>query len=108
MELYRENRATMHVELGEELGIQDGDEVYVESRAGRIKLKAELIEGIRKDCIKVDHGFGHWSRSQSVAYQQGANDGDLIPHMSFEEQLGLNDPGLGACMTDFGVKVYKA
>jgi len=98
----------MNVELGRELGIADGDEVYVESRAGKIKLKAKLIEGIRKDTIKVDHGFGHWSRSQTVAYQQGANDGDLIPHMTFDEQLGLKDPGFSACMCDFGVKVYKA
>ncbi len=108
MEIYPENHATMNVELGRELGIADGDEVYVESRAGKIKLKAKLIEGIRKDTIKVDHGFGHWSRSQTVAYQQGANDGDLIPHMTFDEQLGLKDPGFSACMCDFGVKVYKA
>jgi len=108
MEMYPENHATMHVELGQELGIEDGDEVYVESRAGRIKLKAKLIEGIRKDCVQVMHGFGHWSKSQTIAYQQGANDGDLIPHMSFEEMAELKDPGMGACMTDFGVKVYKA
>jgi len=108
MEVYPENHATMNVKLGEELGIRDGDEVYVESRVGRIKLKARLIEGIRPDCVQVVHGFGHWSRDLSLAHQAGANDGDLIPDMTFEEMAELGDPGVGACMTDFGVKVYKA
>ncbi len=108
MEVYPENHATMNASLGRELGIRDGDEVYVESRVGRIKLKARLIEGIRPDCVKVDHGFGHWSRDLTLAGGVGANDGDLIPDMTFEEMSELEDPGMGACMTDFGVKVYKA
>ncbi len=108
MEVYPENFATMNAKLGQKLGIRHGDEVYVESRVGRIKLKARLIEGIRPDCVQVVHGFGHWSRDMTRAYQVGANDGDLIPDMTFAEMRKLRDPGMGACMTDFGVKVYKA
>ncbi len=108
MEVYPENYATMNTALGKELGIRDGDEVYVESRVGKIKIKARLIEGIRPDCVQVVHGFGHWSRDLTRANQVGANDGDLIPDMTFEEMSALGDPGMGACMTDFGVNVYKA
>ncbi len=108
MELYSENDATMHYSTGEKLGIKDGDEVYVESRVGKIKLKAKLIEGIRPDCVMVYHGFGHWAKQLSTAYGKGGNDGDLIPDMTFEEMKALKDPGMGACMIDFGVKVYKA
>ena len=108
MEVYPENYATMNTALGKELGIRDGDEVYVESRVGKIKIKARLIEGIRPDCVQVIHGFGHWSRDLTRAHQVGANDGDLIPDMTFEEMAALGDPGMGACMTDFGVKVYRA
>ncbi len=108
MELFPENSATIHVSLGSKLGIKDGDEVYVESRTGKIKVKAKLIEGIRPDTVQVMHGFGHWAKDLSVAYGKGGNDGDLIPDMTFEEMAALKDPGMGACMQDFGVKLYKA
>ena len=42
----------------EEMGIAEGDEVYVESNAGKIKLKAKLIMGIRPECVAIDNGFG--------------------------------------------------
>lgn len=108
MELFPENSATMNVETGRSLGIKDGDAVYVESRAGKIRLKAKLIAGIRPDCVQVMHGFGHWSKDLSVANGRGGSDGDLIPDMTFEEMAALKDPGAGGCMSDFCVKVYKA
>lgn len=108
LEVYPENTATMNVATGEKLGVRDGDEVYVESRAGKIKLKAKLIKGIREDCVMVYHGFGHYSKDLTKAFGRGANDGDLIPSISFDEMKALNDPGMGSCMCDFGVNVYKA
>lgn len=108
MEIYPENNAIMNTQTAREMGIKEGDAVYVESRVGKIKLKAKLTEGIRPDCVLVKHGFGHWSQDLTLAHTKGANDGDLIPDMTFEEMIELNDPGMGACMTDFCVKVYKA
>lgn len=108
LQAYPENSVMLHREKAQEMGIQEGDEVYVESRAGRIKLQAEIIEGIRPDCICIEHGFGHWSKQYSLAYQRGANEGDLIPRISIDEMLKINDPGAGSCMNDFCVKVYKA
>jgi thiosulfate reductase/polysulfide reductase chain A len=90
------------------LGIADGDEVYVESRAGKIKLKAKLTEGIRPDCVAVLHGFGHWSPGYSVAQGRGANDGELIPDMTIQEQLSLRLPGAASLMEDVALKIYKA
>jgi thiosulfate reductase / polysulfide reductase chain A len=57
MQLYEENSAIMHKDTAQKLGINDGDEVTVESRVGEIKLKAQLIEGIRPDCVCVEHGL---------------------------------------------------
>jgi len=108
LETYPENKVIMNTSAAHNLGIRHGDEVFVESRAGRISLKAELTNGIRPDCVCVYHGFGHWSKDLSLAYQRGANDGDLIPRMNIKEMVDLNDPGAGAAMQDFGVRVYKA
>jgi len=102
-----ENRATLNAQMARKLGIAEGDLVWVESTAGKIKLKAALIQGIRPDCVAVEHGFGHWSRALSIAYGRGANDGDLIPTHTVEQQLAEGDPAMSAMMEDVVVKVYK-
>jgi thiosulfate reductase/polysulfide reductase chain A len=107
-EFWPENAAVMNRVKAEEMGIADGDEVYVESIAGKIKLKAKLIMGIRPDCVAIDHGFGHWSPGLTVAAGKGANDGDLVPAMTIAEQLELNTPGMAALMEDVALKVTKA
>ncbi|NIV28122.1 MAG: hypothetical protein GWN58_01045, partial [Anaerolineae bacterium] len=68
----------------------------------------KLTRGIRPDCVAIDHGFGHWSSGFSVAQGVGANDGDLIPTMTIEEQLKFNTPDMAAYMEDVALKVYKA
>ncbi|MEW6524870.1 MAG: molybdopterin-dependent oxidoreductase [Bacillota bacterium] len=108
IEVYPENFLDIHPETAAGLGLKDGDLATVESRAGSIKIKVRLTQGIRPDCVCTDHGFGRWARQLTVAYRRGANDGDLIPDMTIEESLAIGDPGLGACMTDFCVSVKKA
>ncbi len=107
-EFWPENQALINCCVAEDMGIADGDEVFVESVAGRIKVKAKLTRGIRPDCVAIDHGFGHWSSGFSVAQGVGANDGDLIPTMTIEEQLKFNTPDMAAYMEDVALKVYKA
>jgi len=102
-----ENRALLNAGKARELGIAEGDEVWVESIANRIMLKARLTEGIRPDCVAIEHGFGHWSTGLSIAYGRGANEGDLIPALTVEQQLALGDPGMSAMMEDVMVKIYK-
>ena len=108
LEAYPENAAIIHPETAKALGINDLEWVWVESRVGRIKVKAKLFEGIRKDCVCLSHGFGHWSRGLIYGYGHGANDGDLVPDQTIDEILARKDPTGGACMSDVCVKVYKA
>ena len=107
-EFWPENAVVMNRSKAEEMGIAGGDEVYVESNTGQIKLKAKLIMGIRPDCVAIDHGFGHWSPGLSAAAGKGANEGDLIPAMTIAEQLEHNTPGMAALMEDVALKVTKA
>lgn len=112
---YPENSAVMNKAKAAEMGIKDGDDVYVESRSQgwmdrerKIKLKAKLIEGVRPDTVMIFHGFGRYSSYLTQAFGRGANEGDLIPTMSFDEMNKINDPGMGAAMQDYAVKISKA
>ncbi len=107
-EICPENHVLIHPDEAARLGIEDDEWVYVESRYGRIKLKALRYAGIRRDCVCVAHGFGHWSRQLSLAYGWGANDGDLIPDQTIDELLARKDPTGAAPMSDVCVKVYRA
>jgi thiosulfate reductase/polysulfide reductase chain A len=107
-EFWPENAALINSATARELGIAEGDRIYVESAMGKIKVRARLTAGIRPDCVAVDHGFGHWSKGYSVAYGKGANDGDLIPAFTVEEQRAAGDPAMGAMMEDVVVRVYRA
>jgi len=112
---YPENSAVMNKAKAEEMGIADGDEVYVEARSAgwmdrerKIKLEAKLIEGVRPDTVMIYHGFGRYSTYLTQGYGRGANEGDLIMSMDFNEMRRLNDPGMGSAMQDHVVKIYKA
>ena len=112
---YPENSAVMNTAKAREMGIADGDEVYIEARSGgwmdrerKIKLKAKLIEGVRPDTVMIYHGFGRYSSYMTEAFGRGANEGDLILSMDFKQMRSLNDPGMSAAMQDQAVKIYKA
>lgn len=107
-EVYPENYALINTSKAQELGIKDGDEVYIESKWGKIKIKAKLTEGIRPDTICVPHGFGHLSRELPLAYNQGVSDNVLTRPMTISDMLNLKDPVVTACIVDITVKVYKA
>ncbi len=104
-----ENYVLINSETAARNGIADGDEVYVESSTNKIRLKAKTTQGMRQDCLAIDHGFGHWSKELSVAYGKGANDGDLIPSMTIEDQLSISGgPDMAALMESVMLKVYEA
>ncbi|MFC1994137.1 molybdopterin-dependent oxidoreductase [Chloroflexota bacterium] len=107
-ELMQENAVIINSSAAKNIGIADGDEVCVESAAGKIRIKAKLTEAIRPDCIAIDHGFGHLVKDCAVAYGRGANDGDLIPTITIEEHLKMSGPDMAALMEDNVVKVYKS
>lgn len=47
----------IHPETAKERGIEDGDLVTVKSPHGELKLRAELMPGIRKDTVMALHGW---------------------------------------------------
>ncbi|HEY8462028.1 MAG TPA: molybdopterin oxidoreductase family protein, partial [Blastocatellia bacterium] len=60
---YPEPRIEMHPQLAERLGVKDGDWTTVESRRGRITLKALVVTTIRPDAIFIPY---HWAGAKSA------------------------------------------
>ncbi|RME85394.1 MAG: twin-arginine translocation signal domain-containing protein [Caldilineae bacterium] len=57
------------------LGIEDGDEVWVESPVGRVKTRAKLYPGARPDCVYMPYELGHrrygrWARGRGAAVNE--------------------------------------
>ena len=63
------------------LGINQHDEVWVESPYGKVKMKVELTEGIHPKVVGTQHGWGHWAMGR-IAKGRGAHTGLLAPTKS--------------------------
>jgi anaerobic selenocysteine-containing dehydrogenase len=64
-------------ETAQKMGIKDGDFVWVESKAGKLKTKARLFPGTHPKCIHIPYGqghkaYGHWAKGR------GINPNDLL------------------------------
>ncbi len=100
-ELFPINKVWIHTKSAASRGIKDGDEVFVESAAGKVKIEALVTEGIRPDCVYMTPGFGHLSKGTRTSYGEGASDSDL--HLTY------TDPASGGqALSQTFVKVYKA
>jgi thiosulfate reductase/polysulfide reductase chain A len=84
-DLFPENTLWIHPKAAAERDIKHGDWVYVESTAGKIKIKANVTEAIRPDCTYMTPGFGHLSKGNRVSYAKGASDSDL--HLTFTDPV---------------------
>ena len=87
-------------ETAESLGIKDGDLVWVESKAGKAKVKARHFQGAQPGCIHVPYGQGHKAYGR-WAKGRGINPNDL--HVREYDYLG-GFPSFYSTR----VKVYKA
>jgi thiosulfate reductase/polysulfide reductase chain A len=83
-----------------QLGIGDGDEVFVESILGRIRTRALVYAGARPDVVNIPFELGHKAYGQG-AKGRGVNPNDILVHEN--DRLG----GLAA-FSSTRVKVYKA
>jgi thiosulfate reductase / polysulfide reductase chain A len=62
-------------------GIKEGDEVWVESKFGRVKARARLTTRIHPEVVGVQHGFGHTGLGR-LAKGRGTSDSPLRPTKS--------------------------
>ena len=95
-----ESWVEMNPETAQEMGIKDGDAVWVESKAGKAKTKARLFPGTHPKCIHMPYGQGHKAYGR-WAKGRGVNPNDL---------LATEYDYLGGFISYYStkVKVYKA
>ncbi len=95
------NYVLINTKTARELEIKDNDEVWIESRIGKVKAIAKLTEGIRPDTVAVSYHYGRFAR----AFPEYAKKGTAINWV-----LELH-PDMISGMNSFNdtkVKVYKA
>jgi anaerobic selenocysteine-containing dehydrogenase len=86
----------------ERRNIRDGEEVWVESPSGKIRVRALVVEGIKPGVVALSTHFGHWAFNR-YARGVGVNVNKLIP--SGEDYI---DPISGQqAFNDTKVRVYK-
>jgi thiosulfate reductase / polysulfide reductase chain A len=94
------SRAEINEETASSLHIKDGDEVWVESQSGRIKLKARVTGWILPGVISVARGQGHYAPGK---WQKdiGTNPNDIV---------GLDYDSISGQSALFNtrIKVYRA
>jgi anaerobic selenocysteine-containing dehydrogenase len=90
----------------ESLGVENGDLVWVESLAGKVKVPVRLFEGIWPNAVYIPPGQGHrtlvkWGRGSETKMAVGVNPNQLMAANT--ETLG----GLAAT-SPTRVRIYKA
>lgn len=87
---YRDPIATVNTETAAELGISDGDWVWIETPLGKVKQKARLSSGILRNVVHAEHGwwfaedpgeephlFGVWKSNINVVIDDDPDTCDL-------------------------------
>jgi anaerobic selenocysteine-containing dehydrogenase len=64
-------------ETARSMGIKDGDLLWVESKAGKVKAKARLFPGTHPKCVQIPYGQGHKAYGR-WAKGRGVNPNDLL------------------------------
>ena len=68
------NYVAINAETAKRMGIKTGDTVQIETRVGKVKGAAKVMQGVRPDTLAVSYHYGQWS----PGYAPGANRGTWI------------------------------
>jgi anaerobic selenocysteine-containing dehydrogenase len=101
---------TLHInpDTARERGISEGDEVIVESPHGVIKLKAQIIPGIRPDTVMALHGWWQGCEELDLPDYKIGDGGANTNNMYATEGEGVYDPLITAMSSQTLVQVRKA
>jgi len=86
----------------ERRNIKDGEDVWVESSAGKLRVRALVVEGIKPGVVGLPAHFGHWAFNR-YANGVGVNANRLIPlGEDYTDPISGQQP-----FNDTKVRVYK-
>jgi len=87
-------------ETAKEIGISDGDAVWIESTVGKLKVQAHLYAGAHPNTVSVPIGLGHTAFGRITKFR-GIN-----PHAIMANDVDRLS-GIASTMNT-RVKIYKA
>ena len=103
-DLQKSNYLWLNAKKGKEMGLKDGDFVYLENQDGVRapgKIKVKLTQRMRDDAVYMNHGFGVHAKAMTRANNQGIADDDLIMKYAIDPIMG------GTAMRGSFIKIVK-
>lgn len=90
-ELYPHPQAEVHGETARQFGIGNGDWIWIETRTGKIRMKAKVTSGILPGVISMAHGWWQGCRELGLpGYNwDGANANLLVAGDTHDAALGV-------------------
>jgi len=65
------NYVAINAATAKQMGIKTGDQVQIETRVGKVKGTAKVMQGVRPDTLAVSYHYGQWSPGLSPAASKG-------------------------------------
>ncbi len=83
-------------------GLQDGDEVWLESPVYRVRTRVKLTQCIHPQVVGIAGHFGHWAPGMPISKGKGVNFNSLLP--TDMDHIDKISTALDHCVE---VRVYK-
>jgi molybdopterin-containing oxidoreductase family molybdopterin binding subunit len=74
------NYVQINTAAAKQLGIHSGDSVMIETRVGKVKGTAQVVEGVRPDTIAVSYHYGTFSPGLAPAARNGTWINQVLEH----------------------------
>ena len=101
---------TLHINpiTAAERGISEGDDIVVESPHGYMKVKAQILPGIRPDTVMALHGWWQGCKELNLPEFEFTDGGANTNNMYATQGRGVYDPLITAMSSQTLVQVRKA
>jgi thiosulfate reductase/polysulfide reductase chain A len=85
-----ENEIWVHTQTAIRNGLSEGLYVRLKNQDGVVsnRIKVNVTERIRPECVYMVHGFGHTSRMLTHAFGKGASDAQLVTRYTTDPLMG--------------------
>lgn len=103
-EIHSEPMVSIHPQTADKLGIKDGDPVYIETKRGKIKQKANLISTIDPRVVSAD--FAWWFPEKGVSNLYGWTESNI--NVLTDDKPPYNREIGSANLRGILCKVYRA